>query len=210
MGLITGAGFCPLVDGVKKKLAIEEVWDTEHVLGIIKEETKRTLNDWRTYPQIESWIEQTGWIFSYTTLLNVQPLLRVAVFHPSLSKDRHVTYGEGDPAIIFPVELGPETAQVIRDSMLNRIKIPKDSAELQTSIAQNSAAIAELIGALQPHCPSVSRRIQVGIHTGGQTGISNIIDIPRDGTLSLSIKLTRPSREWVYTEWLDFVGLCSY
>ena len=54
MGLITGAGFCPLVDGVKKKLAIEEVWDTEHVLGIIKEETKRTLNDWRTYPQIES------------------------------------------------------------------------------------------------------------------------------------------------------------
>jgi len=195
MGLITGAGFCPLLDSVNKKLAIEEVWDTERVLGIIKEETKRTLNDWRTYPQIESWIEQTGWIFSYTTLLNDQPLLRVAVFHPSLSKDRHVTYGEGDPAIIFPVELGSETAQVIRDSMLNRIKIPKDSAELQASIAQNSAAIAELIGALQPHCPSVSRRIQVGIHSGGQTGISDIIDIPRDGTFSLSIKLTGPSRE---------------
>jgi len=200
MGLITGAGFCPLLDSVKKKLAIEEVKDTERVLGIIKEETKRTLNDWRTYPQIESWIEQTGWIFSYTTLLNDQPLLRVAVFHPSLSKDRHVTYGEGDPAIIFPVELGSETTQVIRDSMLNRITIPKDSTELQASIAQNSAAIAELIAALQPHCPSISRRIQVGIHSGGQTGISDIIDIPRDGTFSLSIKMTGPSRERAYTE----------
>ena len=195
MGLIASAGFCPLLDSVRKKLAIEEIKDTERVLGIIKEETKRTLNDWRAYPQIESWIEQTGWIFSYTTLLNNRPLLRVAVFHPSLSKDRHVTYGEGDPAIIFPVELDSETAHVIRDSMLNRIKIPKDSTEFQVSIAQNSAAIAELICALQPHCPSINRRIQVGIHRSGQTGISDIIDIPRDGTFNLSIKLTGPSHE---------------
>jgi len=60
MGLITGAGFCTLLDSVKRKLAIEQVTDTERVLGIINEETERTLNAWRAHPQIESWIEQTG------------------------------------------------------------------------------------------------------------------------------------------------------
>jgi hypothetical protein len=119
----------------------------------------------------------------------------VAVFHPSLSRERHVIYGEGDPAIIFPVELGSETTKVLRDSVLNRIRIPKDSTELQASIEQNSAVVATLISALEPQCPSISKRMQLGIHRGGQTGISDIIDIPRDGTFSLSIKMTGPSQE---------------
>ena len=195
MGLITGAGFSPLLDGVKRKLAIEQVTDTERVLGIINEETERTLNAWRAHPQIESWIERTGWIFSYTTMLNDQPLLRVGVFHPSLNKEMYVTYEVGDPAIIFPVELDSGTAKVIHDLVMQRIKVPTDAAELQPSIERNSTVIGGVISELQQHCPSISRRFQIGIHSGGQTGVSDLVDIKDDGTISLNIKLDSPSSD---------------
>ena len=195
IGLITGAGFLPLLDGVKKKLATEEVTHTERVLGIIKEETERTLNAWRAYPQIESWIERTGWIFSYTTLLNNQPLLRVGIFHPGLSQEAHAIYEVGKPATILPMELDQETATAIYDSTLQRIKVPTNSSELQSSIVQNSTVIGAVISALQPHCPSISRRFQVGIHSGGQMGVSDLIDIHDDGTFSLDIRLEDPSSD---------------
>jgi hypothetical protein len=195
MGLITGAGFCTLLDSVKRKLAVEQVTDTERVLGIISEETERTLNAWRAHHQIESWIAQTGWIFSYTTLLNDQPLLRVGVFHPSLNREMYVTYEVGDPAIIFPLELDSGIAKVIYDLVQQKIRVPTDAAELQSSIEQSSTVIGLIISELQPHCPSISRRFQIGIQTGGQTGISDLVDIRDDGTFSLNIRLDSPSSD---------------
>lgn len=189
MGLITGAGFCSVLDSVKSRLETEQIINTDSVLSIIKEESKKTQQTWQTHPQIHSWMEQTGWIFSYTTLLNNQPLLRLGIFHPSISKDEFGIYEVGKPAIIFPVELDREKVEAIYDPILQKIKIPADSSELQSSVERNTAVIAAVINALQPHCPSISRRFQVGIHSGGQLGISDLTDIQEDGTFSLSIKL---------------------
>ena len=192
MGLITGAGFLPLLDSVKRKLATEQITNTERVLSIITEERKKTLQAWRIHSQIDSWVEQTGWIFSYTALLNNEPTLRVGIFHPSINKEMYVTYEVGSPEIIFPVELDPETAKAIYEPILQRIKVPSDSSELQSSIEQNSVIIGAVINALQPHCPSISRRFQVGIHSGGQVGISDLTDIQANGTFSINIKLENP------------------
>ncbi len=192
MGLITGAGFLPLLDSVKRKLATEQITNTERVLSIITEEREKTLQAWRIHSQIDSWIEQTGWIFNYTTPLNNEPTLRVGIFHPSINKEMYVTYEVGSPEIIFPVELDPETTKAIYEPILQRIKVPSDSSELQSSIEQNSVIIGAVINALQPHCPSISRRFQVGIHSGGQVGISDLTDIQANGTFSLNIKLENP------------------
>ena len=189
MGLITGAGFLPLLDGVKRMLVTEQVTNTERVLSIINEESERARQAWRIHSQIDFWIEQTGWIFSYTTTLDNQPTLRVGIFHPSINKEMYVTYEVGNPEIIFPVELNHETTEAIYDPILQRIKVPVDSSEVQDSIDQNIAVIGALINALQPYCPSISRRFQVGIHSGGQVGISDLTDIQDDGTFSLNIKL---------------------
>jgi hypothetical protein len=116
----------------------------------------------------------------------------VGAFHPSLNKEMYVTYEVGDPAIIFPVELDSGIAKVIHDLVLQRIKVPIDVAALQSSIEQNSAVIGAVISELQPHCPSISRRFQIGIHSG-QTGISDLVDIKDNGTFSLDIKLDEPS-----------------
>ncbi len=189
IGLITGAGFCPLLDSVKSRLETEQITNTDSVLSIIKDESKKTQQTWQTHPQIQSWIEQTGWIFSYTTMLNNQPLLRLGIVHPNISKDELGIYEVGKPAIIYPVELECEKVEAIHDPILQEIKVPTDSSELQSSIERNTAVIAAVINALQPHCPSISRRFQVGIHSGGQLDISDLTDIQADGTFSLSIKL---------------------
>jgi len=189
MGLITGAGFCPLLDSVKSRLAAEQIRNSDSVLSIIKEEIEKTQQTWQTYSQIHSWIEQTGWIFSYITLLNNQPLLRVGIFHPSIDKQMYATYEVGKPAIIFPVELDREKVEAIYDPILQRIGVPADSSELESSIEQNSRIIGAVINALEPHCLSISRRFQIGIHMGGQVGVSDLIDIQDNGTFSLSIKL---------------------
>lgn len=60
MGLITGAGFCALLDSVKDKLANEEVTSTERVLGIIDEETESIFDVWGNNSNTEDWIAQTG------------------------------------------------------------------------------------------------------------------------------------------------------
>lgn len=193
MGLITGAGFYPLLDGVKKKLATEQVTNTERVLPIIKGEIGMTRNAWRAYPQIESWIEQTGWIFSYMTTLNDQPLLRLGAFHPSLNREMYAIHEVGNPAIILPVELASEIADGIQDLVLKGINVPTGVADLQSSIEQNSILIGTVVSELQASCPSISKRFQIGIHSGGQTGISELIDIRNDGTFSLSVKLGDPS-----------------
>lgn len=189
MGLITGAGFGPLLDGVKNRLAIEEFTNTECMLNIIKHETEKTKSAWRRYPQIESWIGQTGWIFSYITEQSNETILRVGIFHPSLNKEMYLTYEVGKPEIIFPVELATKTVEAIYDSILQLIKVPIDSSEIQASIQQNINIIAILIKELQPQCASISKRFQVGIHSGGQMGISNLIDIQDDETFSVNITL---------------------
>jgi hypothetical protein len=190
MGLITGAGFLPLLERVKQELAAEEITNTERVLSIIKEQSERILQVWGTHPQTNSWIRQTGWIFSYTTLLDNQPTLRVGIFHPSIDAEMYATYEVGKPAIIFPVELDPETVDRMHDVVLREVKMPNQLSELESSVQHNSAVIAQVVRVLQPHCPSISRRFQVGVHRfDGQTGLSGLADIQSDGTFSLSIKL---------------------
>lgn len=193
MGLITGAGFSALLDGVKKRLVTEQVGNTETVLRIIKEETEMARSVWRMYPQIESWIEQTGWIFTYMTVLSDQPVLRLGAFHPSLNREMYATYEVGNPAIIFPVELDSQSAHEIHDLVVKRVKVPTGVADVQTSVEQNSALVGTVISELQPSCPSIGRRFQIGIHSGGQTGISSLVDIKDNGTFSLDIKLDGPS-----------------
>ena len=121
------------------------------MLNIIKQETEKTKSASQRYPQIESWIGQTGWIFSYITEQSNETMLRVGIFHPSLNKEKYSTYGVGKPEIIFPVELDPQTVDAIYDSILQLIKVPTDPSEIQSSIQQSIDIIAILIREVQPH-----------------------------------------------------------
>ena len=187
MGLITGAGFCPLLNFVNNKLEIENIENTSTMLSIIKEAREQIRQKWQHYSLIDSWIEQTGWIFSYFSPINDKQTLRLGVYHKSLVVDNYLLYGVGDPAIIYPSEITHEEVDNIHPNILSKIVIPNNQSEIQSSIQHNTTIIAALILALSPLCRSISNRFQIGIHMNGQIGISQITDIQVDGKFELTL-----------------------
>ena len=188
MGLITGAGFCPLLDSVKRRLAETTITNTDRILSIAEEETSRIHEQWRENSQIDAWIEQTGWIFSYYTIVNVEPRLRVGIFHPSISRDHIAFYEVGQPGIIYPIELDRSTVDSISSVILRGVVIPTDDSQFQRTVDQNVSVIGATVRALQPRCPSISNRLQFGIHKGSQKGISSLVDL-NDTRTSVRINL---------------------
>jgi hypothetical protein len=189
MGLITGAGFVQLLDNVTKRIEVEPITNTEILLSVIKEEYAAIRKKWGIYSQLESWISQTAWIFSYTTFKNGQYNLRVGMFHPSINQENHVIYEVGYPAIILPKELDTKTGNAICEPIMGKIIVPEDPGEIQSSIDHNVAVIVDVINALRPFCSFISRRFQVGIHRGDKVGVSEIIDIQELGISGFDIKM---------------------
>ncbi|MFH0941677.1 MAG: hypothetical protein V1823_01455 [Chloroflexota bacterium] len=190
MGLITGAGFAPLIDLVNSRFSTKIITDTNIMLLIIKEAREEIRQIWNHDPMIDTSIAQTGWIFTYYTFLNEVSTLRVGVYHESLNPDNFVFYGPGDPAIIYPSELNKQLVETIHPTIIEKIVIPSDQSEIQSTIQQNIVKIMALIKALFPYCQSISNRFQVGIHMNGQMGISGMLDIPDESqNFSFNLKL---------------------
>lgn len=173
-GLITGAGRTNLLDSVKDRLAKQEITNTDQVFEIIKEERLNLLG---RYLITEDEIAMTGWIYSYKTILNDAPKLRLDVVHPSLG-DGLVRWEENKAAIIFPYEASKAEADKIIGIFNQVIKPSTEFATVEESCRYHGQIIGELIGQIQPKYPSVSRCYQIGIHKlDGSMGISPIIKI---------------------------------
>jgi hypothetical protein len=188
IGLITGAGLLPLLDSVKRRLAKEEITDTGDIIRIVREEREKASVNFG--PKVQEALRKTGWIFTYHTVLNGVPQLRLAVAHPELGNNIGL-YGEKGPAIIYPIEANETQAKFISNSLLKEIRSNGEIAELQESIQYHARIIAILIKALHEHFPSVSDYCQVGVHTAeGRKGISPII---RGDERDVSFNLSRSS-----------------
>ncbi len=187
-GLITGAGSVQLLDIVKGRLKEEEVTNTNQIISMIKEARisyKRKF--WLTAARD---IELTGWIFTYTTLVENKPKLRLGIMHPLIG-DEIGLYEDNNPALICPVEATKEEADIISDFLLKAIKHSKDFSTLSESIQYHWSVIAKLTREIQPKYPSMSPYSQIGIHTiDGLIGISPIL---KDDKSNITIKLERSS-----------------
>lgn len=189
MGLITGAGLCQLLDAVKQRLAVVEITSTNDILRIMREERERARGLWRNNSNLDTWLRQTGWIFSYFGLVSGKPLLRLGMFHPGLSETEIGIAEIGKPLTIYPIELPQEIVEPLTKTVLAKMKVPTSESEVQASIEQNVIVIAQVISTLKPFCSSISNRLQVGIHRAGASGISGLTDIPEDGNWSLTIPI---------------------
>lgn len=138
IGLVTGAGFSPLLDCVNKRLANETVEKSDSILSIMKESREQIRQKWQHYSLIDICIEQTGWIFSYYTPENNMQTLRFGAYHESLNKDNDVLYGIGDPVIIYPSELTHKEVDSIHPNIFSKIIIPNNHSEIQSSIQHNT------------------------------------------------------------------------
>jgi hypothetical protein len=152
IGLITGAGSKELLDLVKDRLGKEEIVHTDQILRIIGEAyTRYRKIYWRT---AEADIKSTGWIFTYITIENNQPKLRLGIFHPTLG-DKLALYEQNFPAIIAPHEATKEAVDEIADFLKKTIKPYSDFTELKDSVQYHWQIIARLIQKIKPAFPRV-------------------------------------------------------
>jgi len=173
-GLITGAGRTNLLDSVKNRLAKREIINTDQIFKIIKEER---LNLLRRHLITESDIALTGWVYSYITILNDAPKLRLDMVHPSLGEGL-ARWEENKAAIICPYEASKEEADKIIATLNKVIKPSVHFATIEESYRYHGQIIGELIRQIQPRYPSISRCYQIGIHKlDGSMGISPITKI---------------------------------
>ena len=184
IGIITGAGSLELLEIVKERMKREPVTHTNQIIDMIKEaRTDYRRRFWLTAARD---IEMTGWIFTYTTLVENEPKLRVGIVHPSIG-DVLGLYEINHPALICPVEATRGEANAISDFLLKAIKPSKEFATSSESIQYHWSIIATLIRKIQPTHPSMSPYSQIGIHTlDGQTGISPIV---KDDESNITIEL---------------------
>ena len=173
-GLITGAGRTNLLDSVKNRLAKQEITNTDQIFEIIKEERLNLLGRLLI---TENDIALTGWVYSYLTILNDAPKLRLDVVHPSLGEGL-VRWEENKAAIICPCEANKEEADEIIAILNKAIKPSTEFATVEESYRYHGQIIGALVRQIQPKYPSVSRCYQIGIHKlDGSMGISPIIKI---------------------------------
>jgi len=173
-GLITGAGITDLLDAVKTRLEKETITNTDQIYEIIKEERLKSAK----IPSItEDDIGLTGWIYSYMTILNDAPKLRLDAVHPSLGEGL-ARWEENKAAIICPYEARKEEADEIAATFNEAIRPSTEFATIDESCQYHGQIIIKLIRQIQPKYPSVSRCLQMGIHIlNGSMSISPIMKI---------------------------------
>ena len=173
-GLITGAGRMELLGHVKTRLEKETITNTDRIYEIIEEER---LNFTKVPAITENDVVLTGWIYSYKTILNDAPKLRLDVVHPSLA-DGLVRWKENKAASICPYEAIKEEVDEIIATLNKAIRPSTEFATVEESCQYHGQIISKLIREIQPKYPSVSRCYQIGVHKlDGSMGISPIIKI---------------------------------
>lgn len=173
IGLITGAGSVQLLDAVKNQLAAKEITNTNEMYRVIRE----TIHDYaELYPSTaQQELELTGWVFTYNIVVETKSKLRLYTYRPK--EDKIALMMDNKPVIINPAEANEKQARLTFDYLEQRIKPSKDFSSLSESIKYHASIILQLIQSLQPIFPSISSRLQIGVHTcDNLTGISEIID----------------------------------
>jgi len=185
IGLITGAGYTNLLDSVKKRLAEEEVDNTNGILDIIKEERSKHVGEIDTDS-----FESTRWILSYTTIVNNEIKFRLALYDPSTGHNLGVVKEENKPLIIFPSETSKEEAEKLAVFLKDRIKPFNVFNDLSKSIQYHFELIGIFIEAIHSKYPSMSSLFQFGIHSLAGCGISLIINIRKQKTISIKLNFS--------------------
>lgn len=186
IGLITGAGSTQLLNFVEDRLENEKITHTKKILSMVREaRTNYRKTYWKT---AESDIKMTGWIFSYTTLKDNKPKLRLDILHPAFG-DMFARFEENHPTLICPCEATEQEVEVISDSLKKKIRPSREFSSLSDSIQYHWSIVASLIRKIQPKFPSISPYSQIGVHTlDGHAGISKIL---KDDEPNVTIKLDK-------------------
>jgi len=188
LGLITGAGFIGLLEAVKRRLDFREVFSSDRIVEIAREERQRIDSDprYRQDPKVAESLITTGWLFTYFSPADVGIRLRLAVCHPA--NDYKLALVEENASFVM-MPAGATTDQLERISRrLQEHVIPlHEISDLRESIQHHAALAGAVTRAVAQDFESVSPSFHIGVQTiDGYSAISPILD--GDWTWSLSLE----------------------
>lgn len=191
IGLITGAGYCPLLEAVRDRFKSMGEGNSNDIIRIIREEREKQRAQLALAGLISSKSVDTGWIFTYLTAADGKLKLRMGLSHSTIDDKQFCVYESGQCCLIAPAEASKQQAEVLHEGLiaaLEPLQDISDQAKLQASIVRHWGLIAGVIRKLKPQFPSISAFSQVGVHlASGHRGISQIVSNEQD---NLSLQLT--------------------
>ena len=172
IGLITGAGFSPLIDWVARRIRDQIVGSTTDILSVIEGErarVRRTRCLGALRPDVEEWIERTWWFYSHTTLVDERLALMVSVEHPTMVAKKSEDYvwllPSNSALIIAPGEASPHEADVLSEAANEFLLPTSDFDTLDEHFAHHRDLCGALVRSAADRYASVSPFMNVGIHT---------------------------------------------
>ena len=74
-------------------------------------------------------VKITGWIFTYNSIRESKPKLRLAMVHPADAKEIALIQ-ENKPAVIYPCEASPDEVNIIQQQLEKNIKWLRDFSSI--------------------------------------------------------------------------------
>lgn len=164
IGLITGSGYVGLLNSVKQKVAEEEITHTDQILEIIKNERKLIRNAiWYTDYQKNEFLNFTGWLLSYWTIVDNVQKLRIALYHPSVEENYFAIIEENTSKAIFPSDLIPENVEKYSNFLSNSFQKLNDLPDINQNITHNVKIILVLMNEISKVSETVSKTCDIGL-----------------------------------------------
>lgn len=177
IGLMTGSGYTDLLDVVKDRVSNTVINNTDQIRDIITEERAAIERDEGMAADLKKYIlDATGWMFSYTTIEDSQPVLRLAVMHPSFDHEWALVLANTATPIVpndLPDDISSEIPRILNPYIKTLDEIP----DYQANANHNVSMISVVMKKISQIAPSVSPSFHIGIHfLDGRKQISDIIN----------------------------------
>jgi hypothetical protein len=188
LGLITGAGFIGLLDAVKRRLDFKDVFSSDRIVEIAREERQRIDTDprYRQNPRVAESLTTTGWLFTYFSPADDGIRLRLAVCHPA-NDYKLALVNENASFVMMPAGATNDQVERISRTLQERVMPLHEIPDLKESIQHHAVLAGAVTQAVAKEFESVSPSFHIGVQTiDGYSGISPFLD--GEGTFSLSLE----------------------
>jgi hypothetical protein len=164
IGLMTGSGYVTLLDEVKSAVSESEITHTDQILTIIKDKRLRILsNPCLPENQKSDFLNNTGWLFTYFTVVDGKPAIRVAIYSPHVSEQYLALVEENKCNAFFP----SDATTTIRESFMATLKremVSSDGTDsLEDTLSINSRLILRLMKEMSEISQFVTEFCDVGL-----------------------------------------------
>lgn len=179
IGLMTGSGYVSLLDEVKSAVSKSQITHTNQILTIIRDRRLKLLyNPCLPENQKYDFLNNTGWLFTYSTIVDAKPTIRVAIYSPHVGDQYLSIVEENKCSAFFP----SDSTAAIRESFMAALKsemVSSDGADtFRDTLSINSRLILRQMKEMSMVSDFVTESCDIGlVLLDGTTSIARNVNV---------------------------------